>query len=272
MWFKKHRPIEDRKSSWEADSRESMINQWACSTQNPWWWGRGRTPHPPFMDEVLPAESLQNRFVDVSQSTTQRGPAERRPLWIWGEPENCAVLSLVVTWATVSVQVFESQSREVLSELSAPAAFEFFLLLFEFGPESESLWESCFSFLRLWVRLSFSSLLSPELLSSSLPLVFAVFLFLCRLLVLFLCCLSLGALLSSLLLSLLEHSAFLRFSASSFFFFFFFFFREDFLDRLDKLASVSDLAFFSLWRPLFFVSLLFSQKKRQIEYKTNEAR
>lgn len=167
-----------------------------------------------------------------------------------------------------SDHVCSSWSPELSWELSSPAAFQFFLLFFfEFGPESESLLDSCFRFLRLRVRLSLSSssLLSPELLSSSLPLVFAVFLFLCRLLVLFLLCLSLVALLSSLLL---EHSAFLRFSSSSFFFFFFFL--EDFLERFDKLASVSDLAFFILWRPIFFLELPFSLKKKKTLNKLTE--
>lgn len=48
-----------------------------------------------------------------------------------------------------SVHGYASQSPELSSELSSPAAFQFFLLFFiEFGPESESLWESCFRFLR----------------------------------------------------------------------------------------------------------------------------
>lgn len=163
------------------------------------------------------------------------------------------------------VHVSLSHSAEVSSELSSPAAFQFFLLFFfEFGPDSESLWESCFRFLRLWVRFPLSSLsLSSELLSSSLFLDFALFLSLCRLLVLFLLCLSLATLLSSLLLSLLEHFAFFRCSSSSFFFFFFFFFREDFLERFDKLASVSDLDFFNLWCPIFFVAFIFSLKNKQ---------
>ena len=46
--------------------------------------------------------------------------------------------------------VCSSQSPELSCELSSPAAFQFFLLLFfKFGPESESLWESCFRLFRL---------------------------------------------------------------------------------------------------------------------------
>lgn len=182
---------------------------------------------------------------------------------------NLQQFSMVFTW--VFVHVCASQSVELSLELSSHAAFQSFLLFFfESGPESDSLWESCFRFLRLWVRLSFcaSSSLPSELLSTSLPLLFSVFLFLCRVLVLFLLCLSLLPLLSLLLSSLLEHLAFFRFSSSSFFFFFFFFFREDFFELFDKLASMSNLDF--LWHPNFFVTLAFSLKLNKINVDYRE--
>lgn len=251
---------------WVNDS-----NQWACSRHNPSWSSRWIPQHPSSSclyccaacfkrlqrwvryrctERPQRGSTVQVCWCRTKYTTEQR--SRERPSMKLRPTQESAVIFLVVSWAVVSDGVCSSQSPELSCELSSPAAFQFFLLFFfEFGPESESLWESCFRLLRLWVRLSlsYSSLLSPELLSSSLPLVLAVFLFLCRPLVLFLLCLSLVSLLSSLLL---VDSALLRFSPSSFFFFFFFFFLEDFLD----------LGFFTLWRPTFFASLLFSLRTK----------
>lgn len=161
-----------------------------------------------------------------------------------------------------------AQSAELSRELSSSASFHFLLLLFALSPETESLRESCFCFLRSEVLVSFSfssSLLSPEGLSSSLLLIFAYLAFLHGLFLFLLLRLSFGASVSSLLLKL---SAFSRFSPSDFFFFFFFFFfREDFLDRFGEPASVLD--FFVLWRLVFAVgfSSLGKEEHKEIRRK-----
>lgn len=210
------------------------------------------------MDEVLRHRTPTENMDSTGLSTDNTLQACR------GKPSDVKVKNGITcsfpAWSYGSDHACRSQSPELSCELSSPAAFQFFLLFLEFKPESESLREPCFRFLRLRVLpLSSSSLLSPEPLSSSRLLLLDFFLFLCRLLFLFLRCLSFVVLLSLLLLT---YPTLLCFSTSSFFFFFFFLWRKDFFGCF-KRAAVSDFDFFvfPISSVVFSLSLLKKKTK-----------
>lgn len=262
--------VEEKRPPCEVDTqkRESPIKQWTWPT--PLDLLLKQEVDAPLVLALLPADSTAVLWASSYNSSDeillQRTPMEKTD-------STGLLMSNKVQYRPAEKHPRKQQAAIVLCLL-----LEHYLSLQNYHPSSPRLLPSNFSSSFLsspalsrspaCVFCGWKSV-SPSLYHCHCPLsccqdrsfsFFTVFLFLCRLFVLFLLCLSLTALLSSLLLSLLQHSAFFRLPSSSFFFFFFFFFREDFLERFDMLASLPDLDFFILLLPVFFEPLDSLQK------------